>query len=137
MRCGIATTPHHHILKRQNETHPENLSADEIAQRLAALPAWSLNDGKLYREFRFTDFSAAFGFMTRCALLAEKIDHHPEWSNVYNRVKAALTTHSANGITVLDFQMTEATYTSIKSDRKNAGNSELTQRLRYAADCCG
>ena len=88
--------------------HPAKLPEPEIASRLAALPSWSLKDGKLWREFRFANFSSAFAFMTRTALLAEQLDHHPEWFNVYNRVDVALTTHSAHGITALDFQMAEA-----------------------------
>ena len=91
--------------------HPAKLSEPEIANRLAALPLWSIEDGKLWREFQFLNFSAAFAFMTRTALLAEQLDHHPEWCNVYNRVDVALTTHSAHGITVLDFQMAEAMQT--------------------------
>ena len=63
---------------------------------------WEIVDGKLHREFRFGDFVEAFGFMSRVALVAEKSDHHPEWSNVWNRVTVDLVTHDAGGITDLD-----------------------------------
>ena len=83
------------------------LSDDEITRRLGGLPAWELADGKLHRELRFDDFVAAFGFMASVALVAEKLDHHPEWRNVWNTVEIDLTTHSAGGITELDFQLAE------------------------------
>ena len=82
------------------------LDANEVQTRLAsAHPDWSLVDGKLHRELRFADFVAAFGFMTRVAILAEKLDHHPEWSNVYGRVVVDLVTHDAGGITERDFAL--------------------------------
>lgn len=84
---------------------PDRLDDDTVAKRLADLEGWSLAGGKLTREFRFDDFVAAFGFMTRAAMEAEKMDHHPEWSNVYSRVNVALVTHSAGGITELDFEL--------------------------------
>lgn len=84
------------------------LSAEAIAQRLGALPGWELGDDKLRREFRFASFSEAFAFMTRAALRAEQLDHHPDWSNVYNRVTVALSTHEAGGVTELDFTLAEA-----------------------------
>ena len=84
---------------------PEALEASEIEARLQALDGWTLESGKLHREFRFADFVEAFGFMTQVALHAEKLDHHPEWSNVYDRVKVDLTTHDAGGITELDFEL--------------------------------
>jgi 4a-hydroxytetrahydrobiopterin dehydratase len=66
-------------------------------------------DGRdaIQRSFKFADFSAAFGFMSRCALVAEKLDHHPEWFNVYNRVDVVLSTHDAGGLTELDIKMAE------------------------------
>ncbi len=85
----------------------QRLDDATIAARLAALPGWSLREGKLRREYRFADFNAAFAFMTRAALRAEQLDHHPEWFNVYNRVEVALTTHDADGITALDFTLAE------------------------------
>ena len=77
------------------------------AAALAELTGWRAAEGRdaLEKSFRFADFNAAFGFMARVALLAEKLDHHPEWSNVYNRVEVALTTHDADGVTALDLKM--------------------------------
>ena len=72
------------------------------------LPGWELADGKLRREFVFQDFVTAFGFMSQVALVAEKMDHHPEWSNVYNRVVVELQTHDAGGLTDLDFELAAA-----------------------------
>jgi len=75
-----------------------------VAAALAQLPDWSAAPDKeaIVRTFRFADFNAAFGFMTRVAIMAEKLDHHPEWFNVYNRVEVLLTTHDADGVTELD-----------------------------------
>ena len=83
------------------------LSADERAEALAALPGWTYDEERkaILRSFRFADFSEAFGFMTRVALAAEKADHHPDWSNGWNRVDVALSTHSAGGVTRLDIDM--------------------------------
>jgi 4a-hydroxytetrahydrobiopterin dehydratase len=78
------------------------LGAAELAEALAALPGWSVAAGKLHREYRFADFNAAFGFMTRVALEAERANHHPEWSNVWNRVVVDLVTHDSGGITASD-----------------------------------
>ena len=71
----------------------------------AELPAWSLVNGKLRRELQFADFSAAFGFMARVALAAEQLGHHPEWSNVWNRVVIDLTTHDTGGLSSLDVEL--------------------------------
>lgn len=84
---------------------PERLSAEEIKNGLAELEGWSEVDGKLHKAFNFPDFIAAFGFMTEAALHAEKLNHHPDWSNVYNTVTVNLSTHDAGGITELDFQL--------------------------------
>lgn len=81
------------------------LTEGEIAQHLAAVPLWSLQGGKLHRQLRFADFSEAFGFMTRVALEAEKLGHHPEWSNVWNRVDIALETHDVGGLSAKDFEL--------------------------------
>jgi 4a-hydroxytetrahydrobiopterin dehydratase len=89
-------------------TRPAKLGDDAIRERLAGLPGWTLADGKLHRVFKFADFSAAFGFMTAVALVAEKMDHHPEWTNVYNRVTVDLQTHDAGGVTTLDFALASA-----------------------------
>ena len=77
---------------------------------LAALPGWQEVDGRdaIAKRFQFKDFSAAFGFMARVALLAEKMDHHPEWFNVYNTVDVTLSTHDAGGVTQNDIDMARA-----------------------------
>ena len=76
-----------------------------IAAELTELSGWQRDGHKLCNEFKFGSFSEAFGFMTSVALVAERLDHHPEWFNVYNRVKVELTTHDAGGISGLDFQL--------------------------------
>ena len=85
------------------------LTETELSDLLARHPEWTLRgDGlALQRTFRFADFNAAFGFMTRVALYADKADHHPEWFNVYNRVEVTLTTHDAGGASGRDAAMVE------------------------------
>lgn len=83
----------------------ERLTDEQINSKLSNLDGWSLTDGKLTREFKFPDFVRAFGFMTSAAIEAEKMNHHPEWSNVYNKVRVQLVTHDAKGITELDFKL--------------------------------
>jgi len=83
----------------------KKLSDAEIAAGIAALPGWSLKDSKLHREYKFPDFSHAFGFMATAAPAIEKMDHHPAWSNVYNRVIVELWTHSEGGITPKDLEL--------------------------------
>ncbi len=78
-----------------------------VQARLAVLDGWELNAGKLCRQFTFQDFVAAFGFMTRVALIAESMNHHPDWSNVYNRVVIQLTSHDAGGLTERDFRLAQ------------------------------
>ena len=79
---------------------PTKLTDTQVAEALKGLPGWEVNaKGKLHRDFLFKDFNEAFSFMTRVALVAEKMDHHPEWFNVWNKVCVELTTHSAKGIT--------------------------------------
>ena len=80
-------------------------AVDALRDALPGLPGWTHNDGKLVQTFTFANFSEAFAFMTRVALLADKLDHHPEWSNVYNRVDILLTTHDAGGLTARDIDM--------------------------------
>jgi 4a-hydroxytetrahydrobiopterin dehydratase len=84
---------------------PEKLSPAEIERRLQPLPDWVVDQHKLYRQFVFRDFVEAFGFISRVALLAEAMNHHPEWSNVYNRVDIHLTSHDAGGISERDFTL--------------------------------
>lgn len=85
---------------------------DETGRKALAtqLPKWTAATGRdaIQRTFKFKDFNEAFGFMTRAALVAEKMDHHPEWSNVWNKVEVTLTTHSAKGLTELDVKLAEA-----------------------------
>ena len=86
------------------------LDATARAALSAALPEWTLVEGRdaISRNFRFANFSAAWGFMARVALLAEKHDHHPEWFNVYNRVDVVLTTHDAGGLSPRDVALAQA-----------------------------
>jgi 4a-hydroxytetrahydrobiopterin dehydratase len=89
----------------------ERLDEGARARLAAALPEWKpAGEGRdaIRREFRFRDFSAAWAFMSRVALLAEKQDHHPEWSNVYNRVEILLTTHDAGGLSERDLKLARA-----------------------------
>ena len=76
-----------------------------VSAGLADLPGWSLEGGKLHRDFVFEDFSEAFAFMTRVAMVAETMNHHPEWQNVWNRVRVDLTTHDAGGLTRRDLDL--------------------------------
>lgn len=84
------------------------LSTEEIEQRLSALPEWTLAGGKLHREYKFPGFALAIGFFAAAAPAIEKMDHHPEWSNVYNRVDIRLTTHDAGGLTARDTALAAA-----------------------------
>jgi len=79
------------------------LSESEITANLGTIPGWTIEDGKLYRQFLFPRFIEAFGFMASIATVCEKQNHHPEWFNVYNKVQIRLTTHEAGGISELDF----------------------------------
>ena len=85
----------------------KRLTDDERAKAVAAAAGWSLVPGReaITRSFAFDDFSDAFGFMTRVALAAERLGHHPEWFNVWNRVDITLATHDAGGLTTLDFEL--------------------------------
>ena len=82
-------------------TRPAKIGAEAA---LAGLPGWAAAEGRdaITKTFKFADFNAAFGWMTRAALAAEKLDHHPEWFNVYSRVEVLLATHDADGVTDLD-----------------------------------
>lgn len=93
--------------------NPVPLTQDAIASRLTTLNAglttpWTLQDNTLRKTFLFADFNAAFAFMTRVALVAENMNHHPDWTNAWNRVDVRLSTHDAGGITALDFGLAAA-----------------------------
>ena len=81
------------------------LDSQSISEQLGALEGWTLLGDKLHRALAFDNFVAAWGFMNQVALLAEKMDHHPEWSNVYGKVEINLTTHDAGGISSRDFDL--------------------------------
>ena len=81
------------------------LSEAEITRRLALQPEWERRGDRIARRFRFADFVAAFGWMASVALVAERMNHHPEWRNVYADVAVELTTHDAGGLTALDFEL--------------------------------
>ena len=85
----------------------EKLTGEARAAALKDLPEWAEVEGRdaITRSFKFKTFNQAFGFMTRVALKAEKLDHHPEWFNVYNRVDVTLATHDAGGLTALDIKL--------------------------------
>ena len=90
----------------------QKLTSNELEESLANLNrekpiSWHLEDEKLTKIFKFTDFNLAFGFMTMCAIYAEKVNHHPEWFNVYGTVKVQLTTHHVSGITYKDFELAD------------------------------
>lgn len=89
---------------------PQTLSAETRDAALEALPGWTYEPAgrTISKDFKFADFVAAFGFMSKVALLAEKAGHHPDWSNVYNRVHVALTTHDAGGVSDKDIALAEA-----------------------------
>ena len=78
------------------------LTQEQLDQEMRGLVGWMIRDGKLHREFVFRDFVEAFGFMSGAALLAERVNHHPEWSNVYKKVSVDLVTHESGGITAKD-----------------------------------
>lgn len=84
------------------------LPASEIETELAKLKGWSGSGDAIAKTFTFRDFNEAFGFMTRAALVAEKMDHHPDWKNVYKTVEVRLSTHDAGGVTALDFKLAAA-----------------------------
>jgi 4a-hydroxytetrahydrobiopterin dehydratase len=88
-------------------SYPKLGDAD-VERELAGTPGWARVGDKLTRALKFGDFVTAFGFMTSAALVAERMNHHPEWFNVYSTVKVELTTHDAGGITALDFQLARA-----------------------------
>jgi len=84
---------------------PMSLSDEQIKNELQSLSGWTVKNGKLHKDFAFSDFAEAFSFMTKIALHAEKMNHHPEWFNVYNRISIDLMTHDAGGITQNDVEL--------------------------------
>lgn len=91
------------MARKQLTTEQIRMKLDELNEGLAE--PWLLKDGKLHKAFAFPDFVGAFGFMTQAALVAEAMDHHPEWTNVYRHVTVDLSTHDAGGLTALDFAL--------------------------------
>lgn len=83
----------------------KRLTPDELQRALAALPEWSLVEGRLRRSYQFRDFVEAFAFMTAAALRIQELDHHPEWFNVYNTVRVDLVSHDAEGVTARDVEL--------------------------------
>ncbi|MCA9512824.1 MAG: 4a-hydroxytetrahydrobiopterin dehydratase [Myxococcales bacterium] len=101
--CAPSTTGASSAVSR-----PPALDEDGIERALRELPSWRIERGRLHREFRFRDFVEAFGFMTSAALVAERMDHHPEWSNVWATVRVDLVTHDAGAVTELDVALARA-----------------------------
>ena len=93
----------------------KKLTPDEIASAISALSGWSVAHGKLHREYIFADFIHAFGFMATAAIAIEKMNHHPEWFNVYNKVTVDLTSHDAGGITEKDVHLAKTLETLAKN----------------------
>jgi 4a-hydroxytetrahydrobiopterin dehydratase len=96
------------------------LTAEEIEAQLAPLAAWHVRDRRLHRDLVFGSFDRAFGFMTAVALIAQRMDHHPEFRNEYNRVSLTLWTHDAGGLTALDFELAEAAERLVASFQSGA-----------------
>ena len=94
---------------------PPVLAPQQLSAALAQLPGWQLIDGAIEKTFTFKDFSAAFGFMTRTALLCESQNHHPEWSNVWHKVQMRLSTHEAGGVTERDICLAAAVQQLLQS----------------------
>lgn len=90
------------MIPQENVKAMERLDPKEVAE---GLPGWTGGDDFITKVFRFEDFAEAFSFMTRIAIIADKMDHHPEWFNVYNRVDVTLTTHDAGGVTEKDIKL--------------------------------
>ena len=93
------------IITVMSQVKYKKLTEHELDEKVKAMKGWELKNGKLEKFFRFSNFVEAFGFMTRIALEAEKINHHPEWLNVYNTVTIRLSTHDAGGITDFDIKL--------------------------------
>ena len=86
---------------------PAKMTTEEIDTALKGLDGWTFEDGKLRRTFKFADFVQAWGFMSRAALIAQSMDHHPDWCNVYSTVRVDLNTHDAGGVTRLDVELAQ------------------------------
>jgi 4a-hydroxytetrahydrobiopterin dehydratase len=86
----------------------DKLSPEDIERELGRLEGWEISGGTIKKDFKFKDFTAAIGFMNRLAIEAERLNHHPDWSNSYNKVSISLTTHSASGLTEKDFALARA-----------------------------
>jgi 4a-hydroxytetrahydrobiopterin dehydratase len=99
IHCGVET---------MSTINPIRLNESEIVAAISTLSGWTVEDGKLHRDYQFADFVAAFSFMCGAALLAQGMDHHPEWFNVWNKVRIDLATHDAGGITALDVKLAHA-----------------------------
>jgi 4a-hydroxytetrahydrobiopterin dehydratase len=100
------------------------LSSGDIEKSLKTLPGWAVDrDGDLYREFRFSDFSRAIGFMVSVATIAQELDHHPNWSNVYNKVNVRLNTHDVGGLTRLDFELAKRMNQFAEGDKESAADN--------------
>ena len=95
------------VESRANMTEPVKLTEDEISEALRSLDGWQLLDGKLHREYKFRNFVEAWGFMSRVALVAEKMNHHPEWFNVWCTVRIDLSTHEAGGLSSRDVELAQ------------------------------
>ena len=93
------------IMSIMSQTKYKKLSGNELDDIVKNMSGWEIKDGKLEKVFKFSNFVEAFGFMTKIALEAEKINHHPEWTNVYNAVSVKLSTHDADGITDYDIKL--------------------------------
>ena len=93
------------IISVMSKVKYKKLSEHELEEQVKVMKGWELKNGKLEKSFRFSNFVEAFGFMTKIALEAEKINHHPEWLNVYDSVSIKLTTHDAGGITDFDIKL--------------------------------
>jgi 4a-hydroxytetrahydrobiopterin dehydratase len=107
VRAALSADNAHGIKQGRRAAMAAKLSDHEVAAELKKVGGWSVENGNLHRVFEFEDFAHAFGFMTRVALAAEKMDHHPDWSNSWNKVTVDLSTHSAGGITRNDFDLAE------------------------------
>lgn len=99
LRAQEANLPKHESSK---------LTDDDVQREVSSLAGWELREGKLYREFRFENFIKAFGFLAQLAIVAEKLNHHPEWRIVYNRVSMSLHTRDVGGISKLDVELARA-----------------------------